>query len=132
MRHFLTVVLVAALVWLGWKFSHYFKAKIGDDNAPRENANAPAPGKMRGLPASLEPSLAEAKRGGPEGLRQWLRQHANDVQDPRLTDIELDYVVLVGRSTPAEARRVLDDIKGRIAKTSPAYKRFEQLDKAYQ
>jgi hypothetical protein len=132
MRQVLTVVLVAALVWLGWKFSHYAKDRIGDDKVQTDSENAPAPGKMRGMAASLEPALEEAKRNGPEALRRWLQQHTDDVRDPRLTDIELDYVVLVGRSTPAEARRVLNDIKSRIKPTSPAYKRFQQLDKAYQ
>lgn len=132
MRQFLTVVLLAAIAWLGWKFSHYAKEKIGDDGRPVDASSAPAPGKVPGLPARLEPSLEDAKRAGPDGLRRWLEQHSADLREPRLTDIELDYVLLVGRSNVVEARRILTDIKGRITPTSPVYKRFEQLDKAYQ
>lgn len=131
MRQFLTVVLVVVLVWLGLKFSNYAQKKIGDPPAQTEGSDAPAPGKLRGLPASFEPGYEAAKREGAEGVRKWLSQHQNDLQEPRRTDIELDYVLLVGHSNAAEAKRTLASIKARITPTSPVYKRFEQLAKTY-
>lgn len=132
MRQVLTVLLVVTLVWLGWRFNNYAKQKIGTPPPSAEGGEAPAPGKLRGLPASLEPGYEAAKREGPEGVRKWLAQHQNDLQEPRLTDIELDYVLLVGRSNSAEAKRILGGIKQRITPNSPVYKRFEQLAKTYE
>jgi hypothetical protein len=132
MRQFLTVVLVLALVWLGWKFSHYAQEKIGTHPNRQDSAEAPAPGKLPGMAASLEPGYEAAKREGAEGVRKWLAQHQSDIGEPRLTDIELDYVLLVGRSNVAEAKRVLAEIKPRLKPTSPVYRRFEQLNKTYE
>ena len=132
MRQFLTVVMVVALVWLGWKFSHYAKKEIGTTPVRQNSGRAPAPGKLPGMAASLEESYEAAKREGAQGVGRWLGQHQGEIQDPRLTDIELDYVLLVGRSNVAEARRVLAEIRQRITPTSPVYKRFEQLSKTYE
>jgi len=135
MRQFLTVVMVVALVWLGWKFSHYAQERIGTNPTQQDASEAPAKGKLPGLAASLEPSYEAAKRDGAEGVRKWLAQHQGDLREPRLTDIELDYVLLLRGSNPAEAaeaRRILAAIKTRIKPTSPVYKRFEQLAKTYQ
>jgi hypothetical protein len=131
MRHVLTVLLVAVVLWLGWKFNHYAKARIRSKPAAEEGSEAAAAGKMRGMAAALEPAYEDAKRGGGENLWKWIEQHRADLRDPRLADIELDYVVLVGSSNPAEARRVLATLKARLAPTSPVYKRLQQLEKAY-
>lgn len=130
LRHFLTVVLLGGLAWLAWKFQGYAKRQMAETKPPVEGA--PAPGKLPGLAADLEPSLDAAKRQGAEGLSKWLRQYRPQVQEPRLTDLELDYVVLVGRENPAEARRVLGLIRRRITPASPAYPRFEKLEQAYR
>ncbi len=132
MRQFLTVVMVVALVWLGWKFSHFAKKEIGTTPVRQDAGQAPAPGKLAGMAASLEESYEAAKREGAQGVGRWLAQHQAEIQDPRLTDIELDYVLLVGRSNVAEARRVLAEIRQRITPASPVYKRFEQLSKTYE
>jgi hypothetical protein len=132
MRQFLTVVLVLALVWLGWKFSHYAKEKIGTNPTQHDASDAPASGKLPGMAASLEAGYEAAKREGAEGVRKWLAQHQSEIQEPRLTDIELDYALLAGRSNPAEAKRVLAEIKPRLKPTSPVYRRFEQLAKTYE
>lgn len=131
MRHVLTVLLVATVIWLGLKFNRYAKEKIGSKPATEEGGQTPAPGKMRGMAAALEPAFEEAKRGGAENLGKWIEQHRDDLRDPRLADIELDYVVLVGSANPAEARRVLATLATRLQAASPVYKRFQQLQKAY-
>jgi hypothetical protein len=135
MRQFLTVVLVAALVWLGWKFSHYAQEKIGSNPAQQDAAEAPAKGKLPGMAASLEGGYEDAKREGAEGVRKWLTQHRSEIREPRLTDIELDYVLFLrgsNQAEAAEAKRILAGIKARIKPTSSVYKRFEQLAKTYE
>jgi hypothetical protein len=131
MRHVLSILLLAGLVWLGWRFYTYTNQKLAQNNAPAAGASGTAPGQLPGMSADLEPSLAGARRDGVEGLRRWLWQHGAEVRDPRLADIEMDYVVLVGPKNPAEARRVLDEVGVRLKPSSPAYKRHQQLARSY-
>ncbi|MBM3880093.1 MAG: hypothetical protein FJ387_10300 [Verrucomicrobia bacterium] len=131
MRHFLTLLMVAGLIWGGLKFRQYAQRKMGEHKSAEAAESAPAPGRLPGLPARLEASLEAAKRDGADGLRAWLRQHRLELGEPRLTEIDLDYVVLVGGADRAEARRVLDLVQKRIRPDSPVYKRFQQLDRAY-
>jgi hypothetical protein len=44
----------------------------------------------------------------------------------------LDYVVLVAKDDPAEARRVFTRVKTRTSTTSPVYPRIESLAKTYE
>jgi hypothetical protein len=131
LKQILTVIFIAAAVYVGIKFSAYFRKSLQEAEQKVEGPPRYAPGKLPGLPAELEPAFEEAEKRGLDGLRDFLRQHRSEIEDPRLADIQMDYVVLVGRANPAEARRVLADIRPRLAATSRAYKRFEQLEKVY-
>ena len=130
MRQFLTVVLVVAALWAGWRFVEYSRETMRREEQ-RDTSGRYAPGKVPGLPAELEASLATAQQAGAASLQRWLAQHRAEIAEPRLTEIELDYVVLVGRTSGTEARRVLDQIKARIPRDHPLHKRFAQLDAAY-
>jgi hypothetical protein len=132
MKQFLTVLMVGAIIWLGLMFKDYVDGSLKKSKQQTEGPLETAPGKAPGMPIQLEESLELAKKGGPDGLRNWLRQHRAEAQDPRLADIDMDYVVLVGITDPKEARRVLNAVGQRIKPGSPVYKRFEQLDKAYR
>ena len=128
----LTVALILFLLWLGVKIYHltiHAMRSAGFQEAPA--ATAPSTQETPGLPPDLKQSLEEAKKQGADGLRAWLSQHAWEVQDPTLAEIEMDYVVLVGPSDPEEARRVLERIGKRIQPDSPVYKRYEALCRAY-
>lgn len=129
-RNILTVLLVAVVVWFGLKFSRYAKQKIGETPVQMDG-EAPAAGKLPGMIASLEPTYETAKRDGAEGVARFLKQHSSEIRDPRLADLQLDYVLLVGSSNQAEAKRVLALIEARITPRSPVFKRFEQLRKSY-
>lgn len=131
MKFFLTLLLVALITWGGWHFWSYINHKMSAMKAEERGESGPAPGKLPGMSAEMESSYEEAKRGGAETLARWLNRHRDQIRDPRLADIEMDYVVLVGRTNQAEARRVLDGIRLRVKPPSPAYRRFQQLDKAY-
>ncbi len=132
MRQFLTIVLAAALIWLGLKFKDYCTRSMADYSVKSDEPVRTAPGKLPGMAPSLEESLEAAKKGGVESLVNWLRQHRTEIEDPRLADIDLDYVVLVGRTDPREAKRVLKLVKDRVPANSPVHTRLEQLEKAYQ
>lgn len=129
MRQFLTVVLILAAIWGGVKFYNYAKSEVAKDEQPTDDRYAP--GKLPGLPKEMEPALAAAQQAGAASLKNWLTQNRSEITDPRLTEIELDYVVLVGRTNPTEARRELNQIKQRIKPQHPQYKRFQELDQAY-
>ena len=131
LKQILTVIFIAIAVYVGIKFSAYFQKRLQEAEQKTEGPPLYAPGKLPGLPAELEPAYEEAKAHGLDGLREFLRQHRPEIEDPRLADIQMDYVVLVGRDNPAEARRVLDDIRQRLGPTSSAYKRFQQLQQVY-
>jgi hypothetical protein len=130
MRQILTVLLIVAAIWGGWRFLTHVKKEMVELER-RDTSGRYAPGKLPGLPAELETSLATARQEGAPGLRRWLFQHRAEIQEPRLTEVELDYVVLAGRTSGTEARQVLDLIKQRIKPDHPLHKRFQQLDTAY-
>jgi hypothetical protein len=54
------------------------------------------------------------------------------VQDPRLAWIQLDFVELIGRDSPNEAREVFNAVKPRVGTNSPIYPRIEKLGKTFQ
>jgi hypothetical protein len=86
---------------------------------------------LPGLPQHLEASLAAAKRQGPDALKTWLRQNRRQVQDPRLADIELDYVLAVAGKNFGEAREVFAAVRQRTPADSPVYPRIRMLEKTY-
>jgi hypothetical protein len=129
MKAVIAILIIMAVAWFAVTFKNYASREMSDKGTPA--ATGFAPGKLPGLPAELETGLEAAKREGPEGLKKWLARHGSEVADPRLVDIELDYVILAGRENPGEARRVLNLVKRRITPESPVFKKFEQLNKAY-
>jgi hypothetical protein len=129
LKFFLTALIIGGVLYFGLRFRDYANQKMKEGTT--EKSPKYAAGKLPGLPAELEASWDAAKRNGPDGIREWFRAHQSEVSEPRLTELELDYVVLAGRGKPAEARRVLNAIKQRITPTSPLYKRFQQLDQTY-
>lgn len=130
LKFFLSAVIIGVVLYFGLQFRDYANQKRKEGTSSQSAAKY-APGKLPGLPAEFEASFEEAKRRGPDGLRDWLRVRRPEIAEPRLTEIELDYVVLAGRGNPTEARRTLNSIKQRITPQSPLHKRFQQLDQAY-
>ena len=83
------------------------------------------------MPANFEPSLQAAQAQGAQALKTWLERYASHIQDPKLAAIQLDYVVLLSRSDPAEAKRIFTAVKQRVPKNSPVYERLKRLDATY-
>jgi hypothetical protein len=133
MKFVISVIIIVGL-WLGVsQFYHYwekFKGKSPQADAP---AQAEVSGdQLSGLPDKLQGPLQVAEEHGAPALREFLADHGQEIQDPRRAWIELDYIVLVGLSSPEEARRVFAQVKARLAPSSPVYDRMKQLEKTYE
>ena len=127
MKALITLVLILGLYLLGKAVFEKFQADQQKSN-PQQEIKAKV---LEGLPPQFEPSLEAAQAQGAPALRDWLRKYGQYASDPRLADIQLDYVVLVSRSDPVEARQLFRAVKHRTPKTSPVYNRIERLDPTY-
>jgi hypothetical protein len=89
------------------------------------------PESLPGMPQGWEDSYKKAVKDGAPAIRNWLRNYGQQVQDPRRAWIEMDYMVMISKEDPAEAKRIFADIKGRTPPNSPIYPRIKQLEKTY-
>lgn len=132
MKFVIALVIIIGLSLGAWQIYQYwgkFKAPA-EETAPSVPAQIPGD-QLPGLPDALRPSLDQAEQHGADGLRDFLSHYAQQVKDPRLASIQLDYVVLEGQSDPGEARRVFDKVESRLQADSPVYPRMKQLEKTY-
>jgi len=132
--------LIAAVIIVGlsiggydlWQYwGHY---KNADGSSQQQPAYTPPPpgDDLPGMPASLEPTYQASRQRGVAGLRDFLKEYGNSISDPRLASIQLDYVVLLAQSDPAEAKRIFSQVKNRTQSDSPVYGRVQQLAKTYE
>jgi hypothetical protein len=133
----LIAILIILVVGLGgWKLWEYWDNVSLQREASQRSGNNPnlVPEQLQGLPFQLEPTLREASKEGASGLKNWLEKYKKSplVKDPRLAWIELDYVVLVSREDPLEAKRVFNEVKKRTPLDSPVYPRIKSLEKNYE
>jgi hypothetical protein len=136
MKQLITLLLIFGALYLAKVlYQHYKEVERKGDYAEEKTeakpANAPV-ATLPGLAPQYEASLQNAKKQGAAGLKKWLDQYRRWVSDPRLADIELDYVVLVGPSNPSEARRVFKEVKARTPLNSPVQVRIKSLAKTYE
>ncbi|MBI2927721.1 MAG: hypothetical protein HYY24_18650 [Verrucomicrobia bacterium] len=142
MKNFLNIVVLAGVLALLYYGCNAYKTKKAELEAqervsmglpPKDATNAPVklPGMNPAYEANLEKSL-EAAKGSAAALNGWLKQYRVYVADPRLADIELDYVLLIGRTDPAEAKRVFADVRRRTPPNSPVYERVKRLSRTYE
>jgi hypothetical protein len=59
-------------------------------------------------------------------------KQAKAVKDPRLAWIELDYVLMITKDDPVQAKRVFQDVKQRTPPESKIYPRIKSLEKNYE
>jgi hypothetical protein len=131
MKAFITLVVVIGLYLLGKSVFQQAKVKQAKDEAiARGDPAKPADG-LEGLPAQFEPSLQAAVSQGAPALKAWIERYRSYIRDPKLAAIELDYVVLVSRSNPAEAKRAFQAVKARVRPGSPVYDRVKRLDPTF-
>src|SRR5689334_19321346 len=105
----LILIGVGMGAWKLWEYWGSFKQPeaITSSSSSSSSSSPVVDGaSLPGLPPRLEPYLQDAQRHGASGLRDFLARYGKVVSDPRLGSIELDYVVLVAKNDPIEARRV--------------------------
>src|SRR5688572_17635004 len=127
MKALITLVLIVGLYLFGKSIMTQYKAKQAKENPEQ----APVVTQLEGVPSHLEVSLQNATAAGAPTLKTWLHHNRKYCRDPRLAQIELDYVVLVSRTNPAEAKQVFQSVKRRTPKTSPLYERVQKLNATY-
>lgn len=132
MKAVITIIIIALVVYGGWELWVYWNTF--DKRNPGQEQSAPQAGADQLPPLSyeLENSLAAAQKAGPAAFRNWLKLYGPSIQDPRRAAIELDYIMMIAREDPNEAKRIFADVKGRTPETSPVYKRVKQLEKTYE
>jgi hypothetical protein len=134
MTKLISVFLIVLAVFVGYRIYVYYE-KVNSEEDLREAEEARRrvvdPNGLSGLSWELTESYNQAKND-PAALRNWLKVTKGRVQDPRLAWIQLDFVELIGRDSPNEAREVFNDVKPRIATNSPIYSRVQKLEKTFQ
>ncbi len=130
MRQFLTLLLLLAAFLVGKQIFSYWK-QVESGEASKPVSTQVDPKSLPGMPPELEQTLYNVTQLGPQSLGKWLDYYRPRLSDPRLAWIELDYVLMISRENPEEARRIFQDVKGRTPKTSPVYSRIKQLEKTY-
>jgi len=128
------VLAVVLVLFGGFKLFLYFeRVKNERETEQKQAAAALVIGdQLEGLPQSLASSLQAAQTQGAAGLRNWLKTYGHAVQDPRKAWIELDYIVLLARESPAEARKLFAEVKQRTPPSSPVWPRIKQLQATFE
>lgn len=127
--------LILAIVLFGaYQLVQYSeRVKNEEEQAQKQEQQAITLGdQLPGMPQALEQSFRTAKDGGAEKLGAWLKTYGSVIQDPKKAWVELDYVMLLSREHPAEARRLFASVKARVKESSPVYPRIKQLEKTYE
>ena len=134
MTKLITVFLVVLALFVGYRVYVYYE-KVNDEQDLREAEEARRrivdPNGLTGLPWELLQSYNNVK-SDPGDLRRWLQANQARIQDPRLAWIQLDFVEMIGRDSPNEARDVFNSVKPRIGTNSPIYPRVQKLEKTFR
>ena len=128
------VAIVVAVALGGWQLFEYWE-KMQDEKDTKQKEAAAAvvnPDTLPGLPQGYDISLRAAQQQGATALGNWLKVYGPGVQDPRKAWIQLDYVLLIARDNPQEAKRIFTDVKDRTPPSSPVWPRVHDLEKSFQ
>ena len=128
------VVIVIAVALGGWQLFEYWEKVQDEKDTAQKNAAAAVvnPDALQGLPNGYDASLRAAQQQGTAALGNWLKLYGPAVQDPRKAWIQLDYVLLITRDNPQEAKRIFNEVKDRTPPSSPVWPRVHDLEKSYQ
>jgi hypothetical protein len=97
-----------------------------------ETVEEAIPEDLPGMPASLQPALDLVLKKDAAALKAWIQQYRPYLKDPKLSEIELEYVKKVGRKDPAQARKTFAEIDRRNGPDSPLRPRIDQLANTYR
>ncbi|HLX68604.1 MAG TPA: hypothetical protein VKV04_03160 [Verrucomicrobiae bacterium] len=127
------IVVAVAVGFGGWQVYDYW-LKVQDEKAAaeKEAASKVVDGNtLSGVPYELQDSLQAAEQHGAVSLGGWLKLYDSRIQDPKKAWIELDYVVMITRDNPKEARRLFGEVKDRTLPNSPVWPRIQGMEKTY-
>lgn len=136
MKTLIGIAIIAAVLYLANTLTKQYQ-KVEKDAGRGPPSGVPAssaavPAKLPGLPIALEATFTVAQQKGVSGLKEFLTTYGYALQDPRRAEIELDYVVLLSRTDPVEAKRVFAGILGRTPINSPVYERVKRLESTFR
>jgi hypothetical protein len=128
------ILIVVAVGFGGWQLFEYWNQVQNEKDTDAKNAAAAVvnPDQLSGLPYGYDTSLHAAEQQGADALGNWLKLYGANVQDPRKAWIQLDYVLLLARSNPQEAKRVFNEVKDRTLPTSQVWPRIHDMEKTFQ
>lgn len=128
------IIIIIAVIYGGYEiWVLWDKYNTGQDLKEQEAKQGQViPEQLPGMPSGLEQTYQMAQKNGATGVRNWLKAYGARVEDPRRAWIELDYVVLIAREDPVEAKKVFADVKSRTPENSPVYRRIKELQKTYE
>ncbi len=134
MKAVIAILSIVGAVFIGWKIFSYWQTTEQETEASAANAAQVSSKSLPGLPYQLEGPLDEAYKKGAVGLKDWLEKakRSPQIKDPRLAAIELDYLLLVYRKDPLEAKRIFAEVKQRTSSASPLYPRIKALEKTLE
>jgi hypothetical protein len=131
----LITIAIVIIVGLGaWQLFDYWQ-KVKEESEKKQTEAAATevnPDTLPGLPSGWDGSLRSAEAGGATALGNWLKTFGPRVQDPRKAWIQLDYVLLITRENPQEAKRIYGEVHDRTLPTSPVWPRIQKMEKTYQ
>lgn len=130
----IAIAIVALILFGSFKLFFYFEQVKNERESEQKQAAAAlvVGDQLEGLPQSLVSSLQAAQTQGAAGLRDWLKAFGHAVEDPRKAWIELDYIVMLARDNPAEARKLFAEVKQRTPPSSPVWPRIKQLQTTFE
>lgn len=132
MKALITIVLIVG-VWfvVNGIYSEYKAKEAADKKKAQDELLGVTSDGLLGMPPEWEPSLKQAQAQGAAGLKAWLERYGPHVKDPKLAAIQLDYVALLSRQNPAEAKRLFQQVKKRVPADSPVYARVKKYEATY-
>ena len=133
MTKLISALIIVVVIYCGWQLFQYWE-KVANEEAikKREAAAQLNPAALPGMTYQLEQSYQTAQQQGVTAMRNWLKTHDKDLQDPRKAWLELDFCVAITRDDPTEARRIFKAVKDRTPPNSPIQPRLKQLEGSYQ
>lgn len=132
MKALITIAIIVGVWFLFNSIYKEYKSKEAADKKQKEQAEMVMTSDgLTGMNPQWEPSLQQAQAQGAAALKSWLERYAPHIQDPKLAAIQLDYVGLLSRQNPAEAKRIFQLVKSRVPPNSPVYPRVKKLEATY-
>lgn len=135
MTKLISILIILLVVFLGYRLYVYWEKVDSEQDLREKDAAAHVitrGDQLPGLPWELDQSLRAAQEKGPEGMRQWIATYGSRVEDPRLAWIQLDYCMMIARSSPNDARQIFARVADRIPTNSPVFPRVQQLTSAFK